>query len=259
MGGGVVGDLAGYLAATYLRGMPFVQVPTSLTAMVDASIGGKVGVNLEEGKNLVGAFYQPRLVLTDVRALTTMPPRALREGWAEAIKHGLILDRDLFNDFENHVDDIKELKQPLSTDIISRSITIKADVVSRDERETLGIRTLLNYGHTIGHALEAATAYGELLHGEAVSIGMVAAGFISQKMGFVQENLIERQNHVLKRFGLPTLYPNVDLELIRKAMLVDKKNKSGALTWVLLEDIGSAVLSSNVPSQLVEDALKRVT
>ncbi|MQF82746.1 3-dehydroquinate synthase [SAR202 cluster bacterium AD-802-E10_MRT_200m] len=258
VGGGVVGDLAGFISATFNRGMPLVQVPTSLAAMVDASIGGKNAINLTQGKNLVGLFRQPKFIVADVQSLTTLPDRELLSGWAEAIKHGLILDSALFNDFEQNVDSIKALEQPISTDIIRRSIAIKADVVSRDERETLGIRTLLNYGHTVGHALEAATSYGELLHGEAVSIGMTAAGFISQNMGFIEASLIERQNQLLKRFGLPTRIAEVNTSLIWKAMLVDKKNKSGAITWVLLEDIGSAVLSPKVPTDLVEQALQSI-
>ena len=159
----MVGDLAGFVAATFLRGVPFVQVPTSMAAMVDASVGGKVAVNLPQGKNLVGAFYQPRAVLADVSTLSSLGKRELSEGWAAAIKHRLILDSDLFDLFEEHAEELMELKPELFNEIIRRSMAIKADIVSQDERETLDIRILLNYGHTIGHALEASTAYGQFM------------------------------------------------------------------------------------------------
>ena len=183
VGGGVVGDVAGFAAATYLRGMPFAQVPTSMLAMMDSSIGGKTGVDLPEGKNLVGAFHQPKFVLADVGTLSTLPERELVSGWAEAIKHGLILDEPLLTTFEEQAGEIKALDRDTATDAIQRSIAVKAEVVSRDEKETLGIRTLLNYGHTIGHALEAATGYTAFLHGEAVSIGMMGAADIGMNMG----------------------------------------------------------------------------
>ncbi len=170
VGGGVAGDLAGFVAATYLRGMPFLQIPTSMAAMVDASIGGKVAVNLPQAKNLVGAFYQPQAVFADVQTLSTLGKRELAEGWAEAIKHGFILDASLVDAFEEHAEALMAVEPEISTEIIRRSMAIKADVVSQDERETLGIRILLNYGHTIGHALEASTEYGRFLHGEGVSI-----------------------------------------------------------------------------------------
>ena len=168
LGGGMVGDLTGFVAATFLRGVPFIQAPTSLAAMVDASIGGKTAVNLSVGKNLVGAFYQPRAVMADLETLTTLSYREMASGWAEAIKHGLILDASLFQLFEERVEELMELQPEVSAQVIRRSMEIKARVVEEDEKETLGIRTLLNYGHTTGHALEAVTSYTELLHGEAV-------------------------------------------------------------------------------------------
>ena len=181
VGGGVVGDLAGFVAATYVRGMPFAIAPTSLLAMMDASIGGKVAVDLPRGKNLVGAFYQPRLVLSDVSMLRGLPARQMASGWAEAIKHGLILDEDLLSDFDARREALLALEPETAAELIRRSVAIKANVVSRDERETLGIRVLLNYGHTIGHALEAATGLrGSYLHGEAVSVGMMGAANISR-------------------------------------------------------------------------------
>ena len=258
LGGGVVGDLAGFVAATFNRGMPFVQAPTSLAAMVDASIGGKTAVNLPQGKNLVGAFHQPRLVLADTDTLSTLPPRELASGWAEAIKHGLILDRRLFETFEEHATAIASLERPVATDVIRRSMAIKADVVSRDEHETLGVRTLLNYGHTVGHALEAATEYGELLHGEAVAVGMAAAVRISQRMGLVDAAVVERQARLLERFGLPLHHRGVDPEAVRQAMRADKKTAAGSIRWVLLERVGRAVVRGGVPADVVDAALAEV-
>jgi 3-dehydroquinate synthase len=258
LGGGVVGDLGGFVAATFNRGIPCVQIPTSLAAMVDASIGGKTAVDLPQGKNLVGAFHQPRFVLADVQTLTTLPQRELASGWAEAIKHGFILDADLFHTFEEHAEAIVRLEQPLAAQVIRRSAAIKADVVSRDERETLGIRTLLNYGHTVGHALEAATGYGALLHGEAVAVGMAAAARISRDMGLLSAADVERQDRLLQRFGLPTSYPGADREALRRAMGVDKKTAAGAIHWVLLEGMGRAVVRADVPEEAVEAALGEV-
>ncbi len=259
VGGGVVGDLAGFVAATFLRGMPFVQVPTSLAAMVDASIGGKVAVNLPQGKNLVGAFHQPRFVLADVGVLETLPKRELLSGWAEAIKHGLILDRELLETFEQYADAILALEPEITTRVIRRSMAVKAQVVSQDEKETLGLRMLLNYGHTIGHALETATGYEGLLHGEAVSIGMMGAAQISNKMGLLSSDDVERQSRLLERFGLPLSCPETDLNQINDAMLLDKKTRGKSIRWVLLEDIGSAVVRADIPTPIVQEALYNLT
>ena len=276
VGGGVVGDLAGFVAATYLRGMPFIQVPTSMAAMVDASIGGKVAVNLTQGKNLVGAFYQPRMVLADVSALSTLGPRELAEGWAEAIKHGLILDSGLFDIFEEHAEVLmrphasdrsgptptyaaprtNDKAHDISTEVIRRSVAIKARVVSEDERETLGRRILLNYGHTIGHALEAATSYGRYLHGEAVSVGMMGAVQISRGMGMVNDEVVERQRRLLERFNLPTSCPDIEPQKVLEAMSFDKKTEGGAVKWVLLQNVGEAVVRRDVPATLVEDTVR---
>ena len=193
VGGGVVGDLAGFVAATYLRGLPLAQVPTSLLAMMDAAIGGKTAVDLPQGKNLVGAFYQPKFVLADVSTLRSLPERELNSGWAEALKHGLILDKGLLSTFENHTAEIRALEPETTTDVIRRSMAVKANVVSQDERETLGIRVLLNYGHTIGHGIEQATGYGQYLHGEAVSVGMMGAARIGRGMGLMSNAEVERQ------------------------------------------------------------------
>ena len=259
VGGGVIGDLAGFTAATFNRGLPVVQVPTSLAAMVDASIGGKTAINLTAGKNLVGAFHQPRMVLADVESLGSLPDRERAAGWAEAVKHGLILDADLFLTFENHAEAITNLDQPLTSEVVRRSMAVKADVVTRDERETLGLRILLNYGHTIGHGLETATEYGTLLHGEAVAIGMTAAVRISRGMGLVGDDVVERQDKVLKLYGLPTRMPGADREAVRRAMSVDKKTTAGNIRWVLLEGIGHAVTRNDVPEELVQAAIAEVT
>ena len=255
VGGGVVGDLAGFVAATYLRGLPFAQVPTSLLAMMDAAIGGKTAVDLPQGKNLVGAFYQPKFVLADVSVLQTLPDRELRSGWAEAIKHGLIMADDLLSTFESQTDEIQALEPEIATDVIRRSMAIKANVVSQDERETLGIRVLLNYGHTIGHGIEAATGYGQYLHGEAVSIGMMGAARIGNGMGLMSDAEVERQRSVLEAYGLPLSATGVAPGSVLEAMRSDKKVAGGAIRWVLLDGIGNAITRNDVPAELVDDVL----
>ena len=185
-----MGDLAGFVAATYLRGMPFAQVPTTMLGMMDAAIGGKTAVDLPQGKNLVGAFYQPKFVLEDVQTLESLPKRELTSGWAEAIKHGLILDKDLLSTFEGQREPILALERDVATDVIR-------------------VRVLLNYGHTIGHGIEAATGYQSFLHGEAVSIGMMGAAYIGHGMGMMADDEVERQRAVLKGFGLPLACPGV--------------------------------------------------
>ena len=259
LGGGVTGDLTGFVAATYNRGMEFVQVPTSLAAMVDASIGGKTAVNLPMAKNLVGAFYQPRMVIVDVSLLRTLPQRAIMEGWAEAIKHGLILDAELAERFDTHSEALLALEPEITTAVVRRSIAIKALVVSEDERETTGYRMLLNYGHTIGHGLEAATEYGRFLHGEAVSVGMMGAAKIGMAMGVTPLDVVERQESLLRRFNLPLECPGVDMGLVAGAMARDKKIHKKNLRWVLLEEVGKAVVRDDVPEALVEDVLRSLT
>ena len=259
VGGGVVGDLAGFVAATNVRGMPLVQVPTTLLAMMDAAIGGKVAVDLPQGKNLVGAFHQPRFVLADPATLETLPKRELASGWAEAIKHGLILDRELLDSFDRDRTAILALEREVTEDVIQRSVAVKARVVSQDEKETLGVRVLLNYGHTIGHAIEAASGYGRLLHGEAVSIGMMGAAYISHGMGLLPEADVRRQQRLLEAYGLPVSYgSDIDAGAIREAMRSDKKTTAGAIRWVLLDAPGSAVTRNDVPDELVDETLKRL-
>ncbi len=251
VGGGVVGDLAGFVAATYLRGMRLCHVPTSLLAMMDAAIGGKTAVDLPEGKNLVGSIYQPEFVLEDAEVLESLPPRQLTAGWAEAIKHGLILEEGLLEKFEVERDAIQSRDREPMTEVIRRSVRVKARVVSGDEKESAGRRILLNYGHTIGHGIEAAGGYDRYLHGEAVSIGMMGAAMISNESGLLTAQELDRQRDVLVNYGLPVQYHDLDAGAIHAAMAVDKKTVGGAIQWVLLDGIGRAVTKSDVPETLV--------
>lgn len=254
LGGGVVTDLGGFVAATTLRGIDFVHVPTTLLGMVDASVGGKTGVDHAMGKNLIGAFAQPRAVVIDPRVLRTLPERQRRAGWAEVIKHGLILDEALVADLEAGASDPQAM---LSPDLIGRSVAIKAAVVSEDEREA-GRRTLLNYGHTIGHALEAVTGFSAYLHGEAVAIGMRAAGTMAVELGMLPAAELERQQRLIRAYGLPESAPGVPVEAVLAATQSDKKARAGRIQWVLLERIGQATTRDDVPTGLVRDTLKLV-
>ncbi|MDO8613866.1 MAG: 3-dehydroquinate synthase, partial [Dehalococcoidia bacterium] len=257
LGGGMVTDLAGFVAATYARGLPLVHVPTSLLAMVDAAVGGKVAVNHPRSKNAIGAFYQPRFVLADVSTLRTLPQREL-SGWAEAIKHALILDAGLLAFFEQHAEAVLRLEPEPTTEAIRRSVAIKATVVSEDEREETGRRTILNYGHTVGHAIEVATAYGRFRHGEADAIGMTAAAAISRRLGLLSPAEERRQRELLERFGLPASADDIDRAAVISAIALDKKVRAGAVRWVLLEGIGRAVVRDDVPQAVVEEALDEV-
>ena len=258
LGGGVTGDLAGFVAATWLRGVAFVQAPTSLAAMVDASIGGKVAVNLPIGKNLVGAFHQPRLVMAEVDYLQSLSRRELASGWAEAIKHGLILDAALLDTFEKQAPEVMSLAGETAMKAIRRSVAIKAEVVSADEFETGDARILLNYGHTVGHALEAVTEYGRFLHGEAVSVGMMAAARISQRMGMISGELVNRQRAILERYGLPVRAAGVSVDAVLDATRSDKKTRGGAIRWVLLEGAGKATTRRDVPENVVREIVEEV-
>ncbi len=259
VGGGVVGDLAGWIAATYLRGIPYAHIPTTLLAMMDSSIGGKVAIDLPEGKNLVGAFYQPKFVLSDVHVLETLPERELKSGWAEAIKHGLIMEENLLSEFESKRGSILSLDPNIAPEIIGRSVAIKADVVSKDERETLGLRILLNYGHTIGHAIEVSTSYETFLHGEAVSIGMPAAAYIGNSLGLMSDAEVMRQTSILHNYGLPTTCQDLKWEEIRMAMRSDKKTTKGSIQWVLLDKIGNAVTRRDVSESIIEEAIIKLS
>ncbi len=257
LGGGMAGDLAGFVAATFLRGLPWLQVPTSLIAMTDASIGGKVAVDHPRAKNLIGVFYQPRLVLADIKVLTTLPPRELTSGWAEVIKHGLILDAEFLKILENNAKSLINLKRDISAKVIARSAAIKCRVVSEDEKET-GLRTILNYGHTVAHGLEAATKYGYFLHGEAVAIGMMAAARLSHRLELLSDEVVEYHKSILSKFGLPLDCRGVALQDVLAAMELDKKVKGRTIRWVLLKDIGQAVIRSDVPRNEVLKVLNEV-
>jgi 3-dehydroquinate synthase len=255
LGGGMVGDLAGFVAATFLRGLNLIQVPTSLVAMVDAAIGGKTALNHPRAKNLIGAFYQPRLVLADVATLTTLLRRELISGYAEVIKHSLIADEALFYFLESNVDELINLVPEVTVEAIQRSAAIKAEIVSEDEKER-GKRTLLNYGHTIGHGLEVATNYQRFLHGEAVAIGMMGAAQISQRLKLLSQALVECQQRILVKFGLPIKCSGVDPKAVLIAMELDKKVRRKAIRWVLLQDIGKPLVRDDVAREEVVEVLE---
>ncbi|HET8851720.1 MAG TPA: 3-dehydroquinate synthase, partial [Ktedonobacteraceae bacterium] len=253
LGGGVVGDLAGYAAATYLRGVPLVQVPTSLLAQVDAAIGGKTGINHARGKNLIGAFYQPRLVLADPATLLTLPVRERTEGWAEVVKYGIILDAELFAQLEGHADSLRDFAHPpaaLLCQLIARCIALKVSIIEEDEREQ-GRRAILNYGHTVGHALENVAGYGEWLHGEAVSLGMMLAATIAQQAGMFADADVARQGQLLRALGLPVVYKgDILAQDILAAMQVDKKVASKQVRWIMPQRIGEVIVTA-MPDDLV--------
>jgi len=258
LGGGVVGDLAGFVAATFLRGLPLVQVPTSLIGMVDSSIGGKVAVNHPQGKNLIGAFYQPRLVIADTQALTTLPRRELVSGWAEVVKHAMIRDLRLLELLEEQAEGLLALESTAISDVVARSAAIKAKIVSEDEKEQ-GIRIILNYGHTIGHGLEAATNYERFLHGEAVAIGMMGAAMISHEVGLLFQDVVDRQKALLARFGLPTTFSGVDIERLFQATELDKKVRGKRVRWVLLRAIGQPVVRDDVHRDVAMGAIRKLS
>lgn len=256
LGGGVVGDLAGFTAATYLRGLDFVQIPTSLLAQVDASVGGKTGVNLSRGKNLVGAFYQPKLVLTDVSTLETLSPREFRAGLAEVIKHGIIRDAAYFARLESVLGTGKRLDESELEWVIARSCEIKAEVVLQDERES-GLRRVLNYGHTVAHAVESLTRFRRYKHGEAVAIGMVTAALVARELGRAAPDLVDRVSGILRAGRLSSKPPSdVAPAEIVSAMGLDKKVAHGKLHVVLVDDIGSSYVADDVPPEAWRTALE---
>lgn len=256
LGGGVVGDLAGFVAATYLRGIPFIQVPTTLLSQVDSSVGGKTGVNLRAGKNLVGAFYQPRLVLCDLDTLRSLPPREFRAGLAEIIKYGIIYDAPLFRLLEQSMPRILRRETGILTRIIARSCEIKAEVVSQDETES-GLRAILNFGHTIGHAIEATAGYGKYLHGEAISIGQVLAARLSNKLTGLGADESQRIRKLFQAAGLPVSIRLTAAHQRRllEAMKLDKKVSAGEVKFVLAERIGSVKWGCRVPLELLDSTL----
>ncbi|MFH1626412.1 MAG: 3-dehydroquinate synthase [Pseudomonadota bacterium] len=237
LGGGVIGDIAGFVAATFMRGIPFIQVPTTLLAQVDSSVGGKTGINHPKGKNLIGAFYQPKLVFIDVNTLKSLPRSELISGLAEVIKYGVIWDPHLFEYLEKNLEDILSLNQKSILLVVKTCCSIKARIVEEDEKEG-GLRSILNFGHTIGHAIETLTDYKSYKHGEAVAIGMVTASHLSVKMGVCDENVSHRIEALIQRAGLPTELPKFPPDEYMRVMELDKKIRSNMVKFVLTEDIG---------------------
>lgn len=255
-GGGVVGDMAGFVAATYMRGIKYVQVPATLLAQVDSSVGGKTGVNHPLGKNMIGAFYQPSLVCIDVDTLKTLPKREFRSGIAEVIKYGVIADSGLFDYLSDHKDEIMLLGSGI-INIIKRSCEIKADVVSKDEREA-GLRAILNFGHTIGHALETVTDYKKYLHGEAIAIGMCLAADIAVRMKILREDSSMRIKALVEEYELPSSIPDdIKITEVIKAMAVDKKATSGKLKFILPESIGKVRIEEDVERDIIKESLEK--
>lgn len=259
LGGGVIGDMTGFAAATWLRGIEFIQVPTSLLAMVDASIGGKTGVNHPQGKNLIGAFHQPKLVMIDPQVLKTLPGREFRAGMAEVIKYGVIWDQDLFKRLEAapRLDLARYVSPELLQGILQASCDAKAAVVVQDEKEA-GLRAILNYGHTIAHAVESVSRYRGVNHGEAVSIGMVAAGAIATRLGFWEPELEARQRTLLNKAKLPTqLLPGAaDINRIMELLKTDKKVLAGKVRFILPTDIGHVKITDAVPPEIIREVLQ---
>ena len=254
LGGGVIGDLAGFAAAVYQRGVPFIQVPTTLLAQVDSSVGGKTAINHPRGKNMVGAFHQPLAVIADIATLDSLPARELRAGLAEVIKHALILDRAFADWLDENLTALLARERTALAYAVRRSCELKAQVVAEDERET-GLRAILNFGHTFGHAFEAAVGYGQWLHGEAVSAGMVMAAELSVRAGLLACADAARVRALLERAGLPVSGPALAPERIIEQMQVDKKAAGGRLRFVLLQQIGSAVVRGDIDERLVRDAI----
>ncbi|MFL6659919.1 MAG: bifunctional shikimate kinase/3-dehydroquinate synthase AroKB [Massilia sp.] len=249
LGGGVIGDLTGFAAASYMRGVPFVQIPTTLLAQVDSSVGGKTGLNHPLGKNMIGAFYQPRAVLADTATLATLPQRELSAGLAEVIKHGAIIDAVFFDWIENNIGKLMARDQQALAYAIARSCEIKADVVRQDEREG-GLRAILNFGHTFGHAIEAGLGYGQWLHGEAVGCGMVMAADLSLRAGLVDAATVARVRALVAAAGLPTVAPDLGRARWLELMEVDKKNEGGAIKFILLKPLGAPSIQSVAPELL---------
>lgn len=255
LGGGVIGDMTGYAAASFMRGVPFVQVPTTLLAEVDSSVGGKTGINHPLGKNMIGAFYQPEAVIADTKTLDTLPDRELVAGLAEVIKYGAIIDRPFFEWLEDHIGNLLARDRDALAYAIRRSCEIKADIVRQDERESTGLRAILNFGHTFGHAIEAGLGYGEWLHGEAVGCGMVMAADLSCRMGWLDATLRDRIRALVEKAGLPVVSPALGTERWIGLMQVDKKNAGGEIQFVLLKTLGEAVVTP-VPMDLLGATLR---
>lgn len=254
LGGGVIGDLTGYAAATYLRGVPFIQIPTTLLSQVDSSVGGKTGINHPLGKNMIGAFYQPQLVLTDIDTLQTLPAREFSAGMAEVIKYGLIRDADFFDWLEINMASLMRLDEVVLSDAIYRSCQNKADVVAKDEHEQ-GERALLNLGHTFGHAIENAMGYGVWLHGEAVAAGTMMAADLSQRMGWLTASELTRIQRSFKAANLPIAAPKLGVERYLDLMGLDKKVENGKIRLILQQGIGKSVITSDYDAEKLKETL----
>lgn len=257
LGGGVVGDLAGFVAATYLRGVPFVQIPTSLLAQVDSSVGGKVAVNHQLGKNLIGAFYQPKAVFIDIDMLNTLLSREIASGLGEIVKYGVISDPALFKYIEDNAYYILALENDVMEHVIARSCEIKADVVSKDEKEG-GLRRILNFGHTMAHAIEEATGYSKYTHGEAVAIGMIGAAHISKSLGRIDDSTFKRLQALIDKLGMVSKAANCDIDHMFNAIFRDKKTINGRINWVLMDSIGKVSVVSDVPDEVVKAAFSYI-
>jgi 3-dehydroquinate synthase len=254
-GGGVVGDLSGYIASIYKRGIPYIQIPTTLLACVDSSIGGKTGVDLKVGKNLVGAFYQPKLVLSELSFLKSLNLRQVRSGLAEVIKYAIIKNKNLFEYLEKNYPRILKLERSALQHIVGSCCQIKASIIAQDEREEKGLRTILNFGHTLGHAIEAACAYQKYNHGEAVALGMILAGQISQKLNLTNQTTLSRIENLIQAVGLPVFIKGLSLRNILSAYYRDKKFVGGVNKFVLIKDIGRTIIKQNLPIAIITDSL----
>ena len=254
LGGGVVGDLAGFVAATYQRGVRLIQIPTTLLAQVDAAVGGKTAINHPRGKNLVGAFYQPETVLIDTETLSTLPDRVFLEGMAEVIKYGVIDDPDFFDWLETNIEQVLNRQPVALAHIVQCSCEIKADVVAKDERES-GLRVILNYGHTFAHALESQSGYGVLLHGEAVAIGMVMAAELASRIGLCDLSTAERIRGIVEAYGLPTENPISDQDALIESMSMDKKVVAGKVRFILPKKIGEVCTTSDIDGSALRHVL----
>lgn len=255
LGGGVVGDLSGFIASVYKRGIPYIQIPTTLLAQVDSSIGGKTAVDLSKGKNLVGAFYQPSLVFSDISLLKTLSRRQISSGLSEVIKYGIIKNKALFEYLENHYKEIMDLRPAAVERIVEACSKIKANIVSSDEREEKGLRTILNFGHTIGHAIEAAAGFDKYNHGEAVGLGMLVALGISVKKGLIKEGLLKRAESLIKNVGLPVRISGVSLQEILRKHYRDKKFSGSKNKFVLISALGKTKIVTSIPLKTISAAI----
>lgn len=254
LGGGVIGDMTGFAAASFMRGVNFIQIPTTLLSQVDSSVGGKTGINHPKGKNMIGAFWQPQMVLADMHTLTTLPQRELSAGMAEVIKYALIMDADFLTWLEDNMSALMSLDKVALAEAVARCCQYKADIVAQDERES-GKRALLNFGHTFGHVIETHEGYGKWLHGEAVAAGMVQAAQLSQQMGWISEQDVQRISEVLKAAQLPIKPPAIDTQTALGLMQHDKKVKSGQVRLILLKSVGEAVVTADFDQTLLEAVL----